>query len=200
MINNPTLQFPSTSAAAKAAAFSFITSAFLANAQAPVTERSANPSGSNKPPVTATTNAGTVTQGQVVISQTTPQKSFVSIGDRPAVLFDAPSNRANKTFIILRNTPLEMLVKLEKMTKVRDADGAIGWVENESLGTKRYVQISVTSADIRAAANVAGSSVFDAQRGVLLEVTGLASPDGWLPVKHLDGQTGFVRLTHVWGD
>jgi flagellar basal body rod protein FlgF len=40
--------------------------------------------------------------------------------------------------------------------------------------------------------------VFEAQRGVLLEVSGPAA-DGWLPVRHRDGQSGYVRSVQVWG-
>lgn len=128
-----------------------------------------------------------------------PTKSFVSIGDRPTVLYDAPSNRSNRTFIMLRNTPLEVLVKLDRWTKVRDADNTIGWVENGALGDRRYVQVSAASAEVRANAAANAPVVFEAQRQVLLEVTGAAT-EGWIPVRHRDGQAGFVRTTQVWGD
>jgi len=40
--------------------------------------------------------------------------------------------------------------------------------------------------------------VFRAQRGVALEVT--APPGaGWITVRHSDGQTGYVRVSQVWG-
>jgi SH3-like domain-containing protein len=128
-----------------------------------------------------------------------PAKAFVSVGERPAVMYDAPSERSNKTFIVLRNTPLEVLVKLAKWIKVRDAEGTIGWVEAAAVGERRFVQVAANSADVRAMANANSANVFDAQRGVLLEVSGMPL-DGWLPIRHRDGQTGFVRQTQVWGD
>jgi len=131
--------------------------------------------------------------------QTPPSKSFVAVGERPAVLYDAPSTKSNKNYIVQNFTPLEVLVKLDKMTKVRDSDNTIGWIENSSLSDKRFVQVSVGFADVRSAATATSPSVFDAQRAVVLEVTGPPT-DGWLPVKHRDGQSGFVRLSHVWGD
>ncbi|MCA3061717.1 MAG: hypothetical protein ING60_18085, partial [Rhodocyclaceae bacterium] len=75
----------------------------------------------------------------------------------------------------------------------------VGWVENSALGERRHIQISAASADVRAAASASAALVFEAQRSVVLEVIGPAQ-DGWLPVKHRDGQTGFVRLTQIWGD
>ena len=166
---------------AAALLFAFAAAVFLppASAQTPVT---------NKPP------------GATTAPPAAAAKSFVTIGDRPAVMFDAPSTRANKTFIINPLTPLEVLVKLDKWTKVLDSENTNGWIENTSLGERRHVLVSVAAAEVRGSSGANATSVFDAQRGVVLEVTGAATADGWLPVKHRDGQAGVVRLTHVWGD
>ena len=123
---------------------------------------------------------------------------FTSIGDRPAILYDGLSTKANKLFIVSRFHPLEVLVKLDKWTKVRDAGGSIGWVENSALGDRRFVQVTANVAEIRAAISPISPLVFEAQRDVLLEVMGTAT-NGWLPVRHRDGQSGFVRSVQVWG-
>ncbi len=127
-----------------------------------------------------------------------PLVLYTTIGDRPAILYDGLSTKANKIFILSRNHPLEVLVKLDKWTKVRDADGANGWVENSSLGDRRYVQVSANVADIRTMPSSAATLVFEAQRGVLLEVTA-PTVDGWIPVRHRDGQSGFMRSVQAWG-
>ncbi|MEP7157631.1 MAG: SH3 domain-containing protein [Betaproteobacteria bacterium] len=122
----------------------------------------------------------------------------ISIGDKPAILYDGLSTKSTKLFILSRFQPLEILVKLDKWTKVRDAEGAIGWVENSMLSDRRFVQVSANTAEIRGAALPTSALIFEAQRGVLLEVTGSVI-DGWLPVRHRDGQGGFVRSAQVWG-
>ncbi len=136
------------------------------------------------------------------LAQTVPTASLpamhVTVGDKPAVLYDGLSTKADKIFVISRNCPLEVLVKLDKWTKVRDAEGSIGWVENSALGDRRFVQVSAMTADIRAAPSATAPMVFEAQRGVLLEVSGAAA-DGWVPVRHRDGQNGYVRSPQVWG-
>ena len=189
-------------AAAKVAALSFALATCVSMqpvaAQAPVVEKSAgatSPStqpGKAAPPSTAvqTTAAAPAVVG----------KSFVTIGDKPAIMFDAPSTRANKTFIVNALTPLEVLVKLDKWTKVRDTENSNGWVENSALGERRHVQVSAASADVRAMPGANAALVFDAQRTVLLEVTGPINAEAWLPVRHRDGQSGYVRLSQVWGD
>lgn len=123
---------------------------------------------------------------------------FTAIGDKPAILYDGLSTKANKLFIVSRFHPLEVLVKLDKWTKVRDASGSIGWVENNVLGEKRFVQVTANVAEIRVAISPTSPLVFEAQRDVLLEVTGTAT-NGWLPVRHRDGQSGFVRSVQIWG-
>ena len=90
-------------------------------------------------------------------------------------------------------------MRLNKWTKIRDAENTIGWLENTFLGEKRNVQVVSTSAEIRAAPNASAAIVFEAQRAVLMEATAAASVDGWLAVRHRDGQTGFVRVSQVWG-
>ena len=129
---------------------------------------------------------------------TPPAALYTAIGDKPAILYDGPSNKAGKLFILSRDHPLEVLVKLDKWTKVRDTDGAIGWVENSLIGERRHVQVSANAAEIHAMPSPTSLLVFEAQRGVLLEATGPAA-DGWLPVRHRDGQNGFVRSVQVWG-
>jgi len=200
-------------AAAKVAALLFalasIAPMHAAVAQVPVVERSVGTLQPASQPTSQTTTQPTTPSGRVAsppATAATPAppavaaKSFVTIGDKPAIMFDAPSTRANKTFIVNALTPLEVLVKLDKWTKVRDTENANGWIENTFLGERRHVQISATSAEVRAMPAANAALVFDAQRAVLLEVTGPIAADAWLPVRHRDGQTGYVRLTQIWGD
>ena len=123
---------------------------------------------------------------------------LISIGDQPAILYDGPSSKANKTFILSRHYPLEVLVKLDRWTKARDLEGTIGWIENIAIGAKRQAIVSMAMADIRAMPSPGAPLLFEAQRGVLLEITGPLA-DGWLSVRHRDGQSGFVRAAQVWG-
>ena len=123
---------------------------------------------------------------------------FRTLGDKPAILYDAPSTRADRLFVASRNYPFEVLVKLDQWTKVRDSNGEVAWVENAALGTKANVLVTVPLADIRAAPSPQSPLVFEAYKHVLLEVVE-APVEGWLKVRHRDGQQGFIRLAHVWG-
>ena len=109
------------------------------------------------------------------------------------------SAKAQKTFILSRMHPVEVLVKIDKWVKIRDADNTIGWIESAALGNTRAVQISANTAEIRAMPNPNATIVFEAQRAVVLETTGPVV-NGWLPVRHRDGQTGYVSKSQVWGE
>ena len=123
---------------------------------------------------------------------------FRTIGERPAILYDAPSAKADRLFVASRFYPLEVLVKLDQWTKVRDVNGEVAWVENKSLGDRRTALVTVPLADVRANPAIQSPLVFEAYKHVLLEVLEPAA-DGWVKVRHRDGQQGFIRLAHVWG-
>jgi SH3-like domain-containing protein len=104
-------------------------------------------------------------------STATAAGTFVAVGKDPAVLYDAPSLRAEKQFIAARYYPLEVLVRLDQWTKVRDQAGDVGWIENKALAAKRYVVVTAEQAEVRAQANDAAPVVFSAQKQVALELT-----------------------------
>jgi len=123
---------------------------------------------------------------------------FRAIGDRAAVLYDAPSLKADRIFVASRGHPFEVLVKLDQWTKVRDAGGEVAWVENRMLGERHNAMVSVPVADVRAAPDARSALVFEAYKQVIVEV--LEPPaDGWVKVRHRDGQQGFARVAHLWG-
>ena len=130
---------------------------------------------------------------------------FRATSEPATVLYDAPSARARPLFVYGRDVPVETLVNVEGWTKIRDAAGTIGWVQAKALADKRVVVVRAGVADIRAAADDAAPVVFRAERDVLLDVAETAkSPSatlmpGWLKVRHRDGQTGFIRLSQVFG-
>ena len=115
-----------------------------------------------------------------------------------AVMYDAPSAKAQPLFVIARNTPVEIVVALDNWIKVRDVGGTLAWVERRLLAEQRTVMIKVTRAQIRAQADDAAQLVFEADKDVLLDVVE-TTPPGWAKVKHRDGQAGYVRAMQVWG-
>lgn len=130
---------------------------------------------------------------------------FRSVAEAATVLYDAPSTKAKPMFVLGRDTPLEVIVPVEGWIKVRDAAGTIGWVERRAVAEKRTLVVRAAVADVRSGPDDAAPVVFRAEQNVLLELVeppvGAGSPAAtpWAKVRHRDGQTGFVRITQVFG-
>lgn len=123
---------------------------------------------------------------------------FRVAAEAAVVLYDAPSARARKLYIVNRGYPLEVVVQVEGWVKVRDAAGALSWVEAKSLdSTARNVMLRA-AATVRQRPSADAPPVFEAQRDLLLEVVEPANA-GWIHVRHRDGTAGYLRTTEVWG-
>ena len=119
-----------------------------------------------------------------------------------ALLYDAPSAKGSKRFILARGTPVEIVLTQESWAKVRDSSGNMSWMESKLLSPQRTVQIRADKAGVRVEANEKSAVAFSAEKNVLLELLEAGSSDvhpGWAKVKHRDGQSGFVKASLVWG-
>ncbi len=123
---------------------------------------------------------------------------FRSVGEAAAILYDAPSAKANKLFVVNRGYPVEVVVLVEGWAKVRDPSGELAWIETRHLSEKRMVLVNVPLAQVRQSAAEDAPLVFQARQNVLLELIEAAG-GGWLQVRHHDGQAGFIRTAQVWG-
>ncbi|MFZ9561727.1 MAG: SH3 domain-containing protein [Burkholderiales bacterium] len=124
---------------------------------------------------------------------------FRSAGDPAVILYDAPSVKARKLYIVNQGYPLEVMVQVEGWVKVRDATGTLAWAESKSLNTARTVLVRPAAVTIRQKPADDAPSVAEVRRDVLLNVVEAAA-GGWIQVRHRDGATGYVRAADVWGD
>lgn len=124
---------------------------------------------------------------------------FRSAAEAAVVLYDAPSSKARKLYIVNRGYPLEVIVQVEGWVKVRDATGTLAWAESKMLDAARTVLVRAAVVTIRQKPAEDAPSVAEVRRDVLLNVVEPAG-GGWIQVKHRDGATGFVRTADVWGD
>lgn len=123
---------------------------------------------------------------------------YRSVAVNAAILYDAPSAEARKTFLLSRYYPVEIIVSLEKWVKVRDATGTLAWVALKDLSDKRTVLVTAPVADVRQSPSATAPLVFQAEKDVALELLEFDS-GGWVKVKHRDGQTGYIQVSQVWG-
>jgi SH3-like domain-containing protein len=123
---------------------------------------------------------------------------FRSAAEPAVVLYDAPSAKARKLYIVNRGYPLEVVVQVEGWVKVRDAAGALSWAETRTLDAARTVLVRVPLAVLRQKPAEEAPSVAEVRRDVLLDVVEGAAGN-WIHVRHRDGAVGYVRAADVWG-
>lgn len=123
---------------------------------------------------------------------------YVSVGEASAVLYDAPSSKAKKLFVVNRYMPFEQIVTLDNWVKVRDRSGGLYWVEKRVLSGKRYVVALPAVLEVRAAPDAGAARAFKVSQQVALEWLE-STGSGWIKVRHQDGEAGYVRSTEVWG-
>jgi len=133
----------------------------------------------------------------LLVSANAAALEFKSVTEPAAILYDAPSTKAQKLFVLSQGYPVEVVVKLEGWTKVRDDTGEFAWIENSRLSERHTVMVKVSSAEARQAANESSPVVFTAEKSVFLELVDLAA--GWAKVRHNDGATGFIKVSQLWG-
>lgn len=123
---------------------------------------------------------------------------YVSVADSSAILYDAPSIKGKKLFVISRYTPLELVVNLKDWIKVRDSSGTMAWIERRAVSDKRYVVVTVPLATVRQAPEPNAPVLFQVSQNVAMESLGI-NGGGWIKARHQDGSTGFMKSVEVWG-
>jgi SH3-like domain-containing protein len=123
---------------------------------------------------------------------------YVSVSESNAILYDAPSIKAKKLFVVNRYMPFEQVVTLDSWVKVRDRSGGLYWVEKHALSNKRYVFALLPLVDVRAEPDFSSPRLFQVRQQVALERIE-STGTGWIRVRHQDGNMGYVRSTEVWG-
>lgn len=124
---------------------------------------------------------------------------FRSTTEAATIMFDAPSTKAKRVALLGPDYPVEVVVNLDIWTKVRDATGALGWVEKKSLSAKRTVVVRANVAEVFAAPDANAAIAFKAEQGVLLDLVDATPINGLVSVRHRDGQAGYVRIAQIWG-
>lgn len=125
---------------------------------------------------------------------------FVSVSESHAILYDSPALNGKKLFVVNRYMPFESVVTVKDWVKVRDRNGALSWIEARAVTTaSRYLIATAPLVDVYAAPDSSSARLFQVRQAVALELL-QSTGTGWLKVRHLSGDIGYVRHSDVWGD
>jgi SH3-like domain-containing protein len=133
----------------------------------------------------------------LLVSGNAAAVEFRSVTESAAILYDAPSTKGQKLFVLSQGYPVEVVVRVEGWTKIRDDTGEFAWIENNRLSERHTVMVKVASAEARQAASENSPVAFTAEKSVFLELVDMAS--GWAKVRHRDGTIGFIKVSQLWG-
>ncbi|MDO4905440.1 MAG: SH3 domain-containing protein [Lautropia sp.] len=124
---------------------------------------------------------------------------FRSIGTEDAVMFDAPSDKAKRIYQAPRGMPVEVISVLQDWVKVRDFEGDVAWVHRDDLADRRTV-IARERLSLRKEPSEMAGSWFEAAPGVIFDLQqDRADSEGFVRVRHTDGQVGFLDSAQLWG-
>ena len=123
---------------------------------------------------------------------------YVSVADGPAILYDSPSTKGSKLFVVSRYMPLEQIVKLNDWVKVRDSSGGIAWIEKRALSSKRFVVVTSDLSPIRQAPEDSAAVLAQTKKQVALEWLENTG-SGWIKVRIQDSVTGYIKAADAWG-
>jgi SH3-like domain-containing protein len=128
-------------------------------------------------------------------------QEFRSIAEPAAILYDAPSAKAKRLWLLGRGYPVQVTVAIEGWSKVRDATGELAWVENRALSPNRTVLVRAATASVRETPDDSSPVVLRVARDVVLDL--VEPPSGaandWIRVRHRDGVAGFIHANQVYG-
>ena len=123
---------------------------------------------------------------------------FRSVEASAAILYDSPSQKGKKLYLIRAQTPVEVVISIEGMVKVRDAEGTLAWIDRRDLAERRTLIVTAPVAEIRQADKADAPVLVALEKWVIVDFVEPAAP-GWAKVRHRDGATGYVRTNQVWG-
>ena len=123
---------------------------------------------------------------------------YRSVGAEAAVLFDGPSEYAERRFVVVRGTPLLVISSLGQWIKVQDIDGAVLWVRLADL-TGLHTVMTAVATQAYERPHESSEVVMRFERGVILQFVEPASEPGWVSVRHRDGTLGYMRVGELWG-
>lgn len=124
---------------------------------------------------------------------------YASVADETAILYDAPSVKSQKLFVISRYSPLEEIVNLSDWVKVRDSSGALAWIEKRALSNKRYIVVTAARTDAHPTPDEGSPVIAQVRQQVALERLE-DNGAGWLKVNLPDGTAGYIKSADTWGN
>lgn len=126
-----------------------------------------------------------------------PLPRFVSIQGDKVNLRTGPGVRYPVAWVFVRaNLPVLVTLEFENWRKVRDLDGAEGWVHRSLLTGRRHAVVTGQLRLLHREPRPDSPAILRAEPGVIGRL--LACREGWCRME-IDEVTGWLRKAHLFG-
>ncbi|MEN3975468.1 SH3 domain-containing protein [Emcibacter sp. SYSU 3D8] len=126
-----------------------------------------------------------------------PLPRFVTLSSGKINMRVGPGSRYPIDWVYTRRgMPVEIIAEYELWRKVRDVDGAEGWMLKHMVSSKRGAIVTVAVATLRRDPEDTASPVLYAKKGVQGELDECRKE--WCKLE-VDGATGWLRKSSLWG-
>ncbi len=140
-------------------------------------------------------------QQELTVGRSTglPVPRFVSVDwrENEAYVRFGPGKQYPINWVFTRpGVPLEIVAEFDNWRKIKDFEGAEGWISARLLSGQRTVMIQGTVRDIRRRADNRSRVLLRAEPGVIGNL--LECQDSWCRVE-IEGQRGWLQRDDFWG-
>ena len=126
-----------------------------------------------------------------------PLPRYVSVKAKEANARRGPSTQQRVDWVFLKKyTPLEITAEYGNWRKVRDAEGAGGWVHYALLSGVRTVLVQASKVTLKKQPTEDAAPVAIAEQGVIARLG--ACEKLWCEIS-VDGHEGWVKKSMIWG-
>ncbi|MGA0393947.1 MAG: SH3 domain-containing protein [Rhodospirillales bacterium] len=97
-----------------------------------------------------------------------------------------------------QHLPVEIIAEFRTWRKIRDWQGAQGWVHQGMLAGQRYVIVTGALRTLRAEANVKSKAVAKLENGVIARLKQCPTAGSWCEIE-VGKHQGWLRKVEFWG-
>lgn len=128
-----------------------------------------------------------------------PIPRFVSLRTNPINLRTGPGVRYPVDWVYVRRyLPVEIIGEFDTWRRIRDHDGAEGWVHQSMLSGKRTAVVKAAAAPLKRSGEDTAEAVATLEPGVLLNVQRCPADIAACRVE-IDGLQGWMKREQLWG-
>lgn len=128
-----------------------------------------------------------------------PIPRFVSLRTNPINMRTGPGVRYPVDWVYVRRyLPVEVIGEFETWRRIRDPEGAEGWVHQNMLSGKRTAVVTQTAAGLKRAAADTAEITATLEPGVIVNLLRCPADSGYCRVE-VTGLQGWLRRDQFWG-